>query len=92
MSCYPSSRCSNTLSVRVFVILFEVVLVGMLVCVGLPVVAVLVLVLDMLMVMQDVRVCMHYIPVRVFVSVLRGHPLLHSWLYLFGEATKLREN
>jgi hypothetical protein len=56
------------------VILFEITLVGVRVRVGLPVVAVFVLVLDVLMIVQDVRMCMCHIPVRVLVSVLRGHP------------------
>lgn len=56
-------------SVRVFVILYEAALMGVRVRVGLPVVAVFVFVLDVLMIMQDVRVRMRHIPVRV----LRGH-------------------
>jgi hypothetical protein len=56
----------------VFVILYEVALMGMRVCVGLPVMAVLVLVLNMVMIMQDVRVRMRHIPVGVLVNVLRG--------------------
>jgi hypothetical protein len=60
-------------SVRVLVILFEAALVVVRVRVGLPVVAVFVFVLDVLMIMQDVRVCMRDIPVRVLVSVLCGH-------------------
>jgi hypothetical protein len=76
-------------SVRVFVILFEVALVGVRVRVGLPVVAVFVLVLDVLVIVQDVRVCMRHISVRVLVNVLRGHPLLRSWPYLFGGVSQL---
>jgi hypothetical protein len=59
--------------VRVFVILYEVALMGMRVCVGLPVMAVFVLVLNMVMIMQDVRVRMRHVLVGVLVSVLRGH-------------------
>jgi hypothetical protein len=47
----------------VFVILFEVALVGVRVRMGLPAVAVLVLVLDMFMIVQKVRVCMRHVPV-----------------------------
>jgi hypothetical protein len=61
------------LSVRVFVILYEAALMGMRVVVGLPVVAVFVFVLDVFMIVQDVRVRMRHIPVRVLVCVFRGH-------------------
>lgn len=58
---------------RVFVLLFEAFLVNMWVCVGLPVVAVFVLVLDVLMVVQDMRMRMRQFVVRVLVSVRCGH-------------------
>lgn len=58
---------------RVFVLFFEAFLVNMCVCVGLPVVAVFVLVLDVLMVVQDMRVRMRQFVVRVLVSVWCGH-------------------
>ncbi len=54
-------------------ILYEAVLMGVWVRVGLPVVAVFVLVLNVFMIMQDVRVRMRHIPVRVLVCMLRGH-------------------
>jgi hypothetical protein len=47
----------------VFVILFEVALVGMRMCVRFTVVAVFVLVLNVLMIVQVVRVCMCHISV-----------------------------
>lgn len=56
-----------------FVILFEVALVWVRVRVGLPVMVVFVFVLDVLMIMKDVRVCMRRISVRVFMSMLCGH-------------------
>ena len=71
------------MSVRVVVILFKVALVGVRMRVGLPVVAVFVLVL---MIMQDVRVCMRQIPVRVLVSVRCGHPSPRSWPYPFAKS------
>lgn len=61
------------MSVRVFVILYEAGLMGVRVRVGLPVVAVFVFVLNVVMIMQEVRVCMRRIPVRVLVCMLRGH-------------------
>jgi hypothetical protein len=69
----------------VFVILYEATLMGMRVRVGLPVVAVFVLVINVFMIMQDVRVCMRRISVRVLVSVRCGHPLLRSLPYPFRE-------
>lgn len=57
----------------VFVLLFEAFLVNMWMCVVLPVVAVFVLVLDVLMVVQDMRVRMRQFVVRVLVSVRCGH-------------------
>lgn len=55
------------------VIGFKILLVGMRVRVGLPVMAVLVLMLDVLMLVQGVRVGMRHLSVRVLMSVLRGH-------------------
>lgn len=74
------------MSVRVFVILFEVLLVGMRVRVGLPVVAVFVLMINMIVIVQSVRVCMRHIPVRVLVSVRCGHLCSVSGSYRSGEA------
>lgn len=56
------------------VILYEGLLVGVRVGVGLPVVAVFVLMLDVLVIVQDVRMGMGRIRMAVLVSVLRGHP------------------
>jgi hypothetical protein len=60
-------------SVRVFVILFEVLFVDVRVRVWHPVVAVFVLMLDVLVIMQDVRVCMCHVPMCVFMGVRCGH-------------------
>jgi hypothetical protein len=57
----------------VVVILYEALLVSVRVRVGLSVVAVFVLVIDVLMIVQDVRVAMRRIAVSVFMSVLSGH-------------------
>jgi hypothetical protein len=59
--------------VRVFVILHEARLMGVRMRVTLPVVTVLMLVLDVVVIMQDVRMRMSHIPVAVLVSVRRSH-------------------
>lgn len=64
---------------RVLVRTFEVLLVDMRVPVGLSVVTVFVLVLNVFMIVQDVRMRMCHIPVSVLMGVLpTGHRLLHS--------------
>jgi hypothetical protein len=57
----------------VVVLLDEACLVGVRVGVGLLVVAVLVLVLDVVMIVQNMGMLMRYIPVGVLMAVLRGH-------------------
>lgn len=57
-------------SVRVFVILFQALLVNMSVRMRLAVVAVIVLVLNVVMIMQDVRVSVRHSTVGVLVRVL----------------------
>lgn len=61
------------MSVRVFVILYETRLVGMGVGVGLPIVAVFVLVFDVVVIVQDVGMRMCHILVGVLMGVLCGH-------------------
>lgn len=62
---------------RVVVRVLEFLLVDVRVRVSLSVVTVLVLVLDVVMIVQDVRVRMHHVAVRVVMGVLcRGHSLL----------------
>ena len=57
-------------SVRVFVSVLKVLFVDVRVLVGLSAVTVLVLVLDVLMIVQDVRVRMRHVPVCVLMGVL----------------------
>lgn len=52
---------------------YEVSLMNVRMHVSLPAVTVLMLMLNVLMLVQNVRVRMRYIPVAVLVSVLRGH-------------------
>jgi hypothetical protein len=59
--------------VCVFVIRFKTLLVDVRVSMGLAVMAVLVLVLDVLMIMQDMSVRMRHIAMSVLMSVLRSH-------------------
>jgi hypothetical protein len=61
--------------VRVLVVLDEACLVGVVMGVGLPVMAVFVLVFYVLVLMQDVGMRMPYVPVGVLVGVRRGHHL-----------------
>jgi TRAP-type uncharacterized transport system fused permease subunit len=63
-------------SVRVFVILDQARLVSVWMGMGLPVVAVFVLVLDVVVVVQDVGMRMRLIPMGVLMGVLCGHHLL----------------
>ena len=58
----------------------EIPLVDVRVLMGLSVVAVLVRVLDMLMIMLEMRVGVRHIVVRVLMSVRRGHPCPFFWL------------
>jgi len=62
------------MSVRVFVILHEARLMRMWMLVTVSVVTVLMLVLDVVVTVQDVRMRMGHIPVAVLVSVRRSHP------------------
>jgi hypothetical protein len=76
--------------VRVLVRVLEVFVVGMRVRMVLSVVTVFVFVLDVVMVVQDVRVCMRQVPVRVLLTVSAAVIyLLHSRLYQF-ETTQPR--
>lgn len=62
-------------------ILSEARLVGVRVGVGLPIVAVLVLVFYVLMLMQDVGVRMRHVPVGVLMGVLFSHLLAPFLVY-----------
>jgi hypothetical protein len=64
---------THFLSVRVLVILGEARLVGVGMGVGLPVVAVFMLVFDVLVFMPEVGMRMRHISVGVFVGVWCGH-------------------
>jgi hypothetical protein len=67
---------AEIVSVRVFVILDQALLVSVWMGMGLPVVAVFVLVLDVVVVVQDVGMRMRLIPMGVLMGVLCGHHLL----------------
>ena len=67
---------AEIVSVRVFVILDQARLVSVWMGMGLPVVAVFVLVLDVVVVVQDVGMRMRLIPMGVLMGVLCGHHLL----------------
>jgi hypothetical protein len=60
----------KTVSVRVFVSVLKVLLVDMQVLMVLSVVTVLVRMLDMFMIVHNVRVRMSHVPVRVLMGVL----------------------
>jgi hypothetical protein len=75
--------------VRVFVSVHKFIVVGMRVRVGLSVVTVFVLVLDVVMIVQDVRVRMRYVPVRVLMTVLCcGHSFAPFSTLSFFESPK----
>lgn len=69
---------ADIVSVRVFVILDQARLVSVWMGMGLPVVAVFVLVLDVVVVVQDVGMRMWLIPMGVLMGVLCGHHVLRS--------------
>jgi hypothetical protein len=77
--------------VRVFVILYEAVLMWVRVLVGLPVVAVFVFMLDMFVIMQCMRVGMRHIPVRVLMGMLSGHPAPFPRSYLWRDSPTICE-
>jgi hypothetical protein len=60
--------------VRVIVSVLNVAVVDMRVLMGLSIVAVLVRVLDMLVIMHQMRVRVRHVPVRMLMSMRRGHP------------------
>jgi hypothetical protein len=63
-------------SVRVLVNVLEILFVDVRVGVGLPVVAVFMLVLNVFVIVQDMRVRMRHIPMSVLMAVLHsGHRL-----------------
>jgi hypothetical protein len=64
---------AEIVSVRVFVILDQACLVSVWMGMGLPVVAVFVLVLDVVVVVQDVGMRMRLIPMGMLMGVLCGH-------------------
>lgn len=59
---------------RVIVSVLNVAVVDMRVLVGLSIVAVLMCVLDMLMIMLEMRMRVRHVPVRMLMSVRRRHP------------------